>query len=170
MVNLIDDPDCPKAGRHRKLEKAAVKKGEEAIQQILTAVRNQIHSPSRIKTVYSLASGAPVPMDVEMDMLRAEAVGKAAKAEFIRRLQSGESGSFFTAIKKKKLKTMEACNKKITIYSNQEETDTRVVLCLHHPAALRYKNAVVRTPDTDIVMILLYHTHAIKLTVYLDTG
>uniref|UniRef100_UPI00358FCD05 uncharacterized protein n=1 Tax=Myxine glutinosa TaxID=7769 RepID=UPI00358FCD05 len=57
-----------------------------------------------------------------------------------------------------------------TIYSNQEETDTRVVLYLHHAAALGYKNAVVRTRDTDIFMILLYHAPAIKLTVYLDTG
>lgn len=57
-----------------------------------------------------------------------------------------------------------------TIYSNQEETDTRVVLYLHHAVALGYKNAVVRTPDTDIFMILLYHAHAIKLTVYLDIG
>ena len=57
-----------------------------------------------------------------------------------------------------------------TIYSNQEETDIRVVLYLHHAAALGCKNAVVRTSDTDIFMILLYHAHAIKLTVYLDTG
>ena len=55
-----------------------------------------------------------------------------------------------------------------TIYSNQEETDTRVVLYLHH--ALGYKNAVVRTPDADIFVSLLYHAQAIKLTVYLDTG
>ena len=45
--------------------------------------------------------------------------------------------------------------------------DTRVVLCLHHAAALEYKNAVVSTPDTDIFVILLYHAHATKLTVYL---
>ncbi|XP_034071932.1 uncharacterized protein LOC117545981 [Gymnodraco acuticeps] len=57
-----------------------------------------------------------------------------------------------------------------TIYSNQEETDTRVVLYLHHAAALGYKNAVVRTPDSDIFVILLYHAHAIRLTIYLDTG
>lgn len=57
-----------------------------------------------------------------------------------------------------------------TIYSNQEETDTRVVLYLHHAAAIGYKSAVVRTPDTDIFMILLYHANAINLTVYLDTG
>lgn len=56
------------------------------------------------------------------------------------------------------------------IYSNQEETDTRVVLYLHHAVALGYKNAVVRTPDTDIFVILLYHAHAIQLTIFLDTG
>jgi len=32
MVDLIKDPDCPRAGKHRELEKAKVKKGEEAIQ------------------------------------------------------------------------------------------------------------------------------------------
>ena len=35
-------------------------------------------------------------------------------------------------------------------------------------AALGYKNAVVRTPDTDIFVILLFHARTIKLTVYLD--
>ena len=35
---------------------------------------------------------------------------------------------------------------------------------------LEYKSAVVRTPDTDIFVILLYHAHAITLTIYLDTG
>ena len=55
-------------------------------------------------------------------------------------------------------------------YSNQEETDTRVVLYLHHAVALGYKNAVVRTPDTDIFLILLFHAHAINLSIYLDTG
>jgi len=34
-----------------------------------------------------------------------------------------------------------------TIYSNQEETDTRVILYLHHAATLGYKDAVVRSPD-----------------------
>ena len=57
-----------------------------------------------------------------------------------------------------------------TIYSTQEETDTRVVLYLHHAVTLGYKSAVVRTPDTDIFVILLYHAHTINLTVYLDTG
>ena len=121
MVDLIDDPDCPRAGRHRELEKAEVQKGEEAVQQTLTTIRN-FTNPFTIADkdrLYSLASGAPVPMDVEMDVLGAEAVGKAAKADFIRRIQSGEPGSFFDPIKRKKLKTMETCNKKVTLTSAQ---------------------------------------------------
>ena len=56
------------------------------------------------------------------------------------------------------------------LFSNQEETDTRVVLYLHYAASIGYKNAVVRTPDTDIFVILLYHAHKINLNVFLDTG
>ena len=33
-----------------------------------------------------------------------------------------------------------------------------------------YKDAVVRSPDSDIFFILLYHAHNIDLTIYLDTG
>jgi hypothetical protein len=33
-----------------------------------------------------------------------------------------------------------------------------------------YSSAVVRTPDTDIFVILLHHASSISLTIYLDTG
>lgn len=121
MVGLIDDPDCPRAGRHRELEKAEVRKSEKAVQRILTAVRN-FTNPFTITDkdrLYSVASGAPIPMDVEKDVLQAEAVGKAAKTDFIGRLQSGKPESFFDPIKRKKLKTMEACNKKVNLTSSQ---------------------------------------------------
>ena len=77
-----------------------------------------------------------------------------------------------TVLRQKTLIQVEVCELH-EIYSNQEETDTRVVLYLHYAAALRilrYKSAVVRTPDTDIFAIILLNAHAIKLTVYLDTG
>ena len=54
--------------------------------------------------------------------------------------------------------------------SDQEETDSRVVLYLNHAMRLGFKSAVVRTPDTDIFLILLHHSHSINLTIYLDTG
>jgi len=43
--------------------------------------------------------------------------------------------------------------------NNLEETDTRVVLYLHHAATIGYKNAEVRTPGTDIVVILPHPHH-----------
>ena len=54
--------------------------------------------------------------------------------------------------------------------SNQEETDTRVVLYLKFAAQMGYKSAVVRTPDTNILVILLHHAHALQITIYLDNG
>ena len=56
------------------------------------------------------------------------------------------------------------------LMSDQEETDTRVVLYLQYAAGLGYKSAIVRTPDTEIFMILLHHAHSIPLTIFLDTG
>jgi hypothetical protein len=55
------------------------------------------------------------------------------------------------------------------LLSDQEETDSRVVLYLNHAVNLKFKSAVVRTPDTDI-FILLHHSHSINLTIFLDTG
>jgi hypothetical protein len=121
MVDLIDDPDIPRKGRHRELEKAAIKKSENAIQRVQTAIVN-FSNPFTIadkERLYCLASGAAVTMDVEKDVLRAEAAGKAAKANFIQRLQNGGQGSFFDPIKKQKLKNMENCNKKVTLTSAQ---------------------------------------------------
>ena len=111
MVNLVDDPECPRARRHRELETAEVKKYEDAVQRVMSAVKN-FTNPFAIadkERLYSLASGAPVPLEVEVDVLRAEAVGRAAKADFVRRLESSDSGCFFDPIKRKKLNTMEAC-------------------------------------------------------------
>ena len=51
--------------------------------------------------------------------------------------------------------------------SNQEETDTGVVLYLKFAAQMGYKSAVIRTPDTNILVILLHHAHALQITIYL---
>ena len=56
------------------------------------------------------------------------------------------------------------------LVSNQEETDSRVVLYLKYAVKLGYKSAVVRTPDGDILFILLYFAHVISPTIFLDVG
>ena len=58
-----------------------------------------------------------------------------------------------------------------TLNSTQEETDTRVVLYCLHAREQGYKYAVVRSPDTDILCILLYYAAKLRpLVVLFDTG
>lgn len=56
------------------------------------------------------------------------------------------------------------------LHSSQEETDTRVILYLHHAVKKGYKSAVVRTPDTDLFFILLHHANSVRLTIIIDIG
>ena len=121
MVGIITDPDHPRSGRHRELEKAMIEKSETAVQNVITAIQN-FTNPFRItvkEKLNSLASDAHVPKDVEKDLLQAEAVGKAVKPEFIERLKSGNPESFFDPVKRNKLNTMEASNKKVHLTSSQ---------------------------------------------------
>ena len=54
--------------------------------------------------------------------------------------------------------------------SNQEETDSRVVLYLIDAAEQGYQYARVRSPDSDIFWILLYHVRKIDITILFDAG
>lgn len=78
---MIDDPEMPKAGEHRELEPAQIKKSEEAVQRVIAAIKGftnpwKIPDKSRL---YSLASGAPIDPEVEVDVLRAEAAGEGCQ-------------------------------------------------------------------------------------------
>ena len=123
MCGLIDDPECPKAGKHRELEKAEIQNCEEAVQHTISSIRNFSNpfSSTDRDHLYSLASGAPMSPEVELDVLRAEAAGKEAKETFIRdRFINGSSEDlFFEPIKKLKLKTMDSCNKMVKLTSSQ---------------------------------------------------
>jgi len=131
---LVDDPDCPKAGKHRELEKAEIKKSEEAVQRTMSAIRNFTNPFSLVDKdhLYSIASGAPVPPEAEIDVLRAEAVGKEAKETFIReRFVNGSSEAlFYEPIKRQKLKTMEASNKVVKLTASQGKV-------LYNPITIR---------------------------------
>ncbi|KAK1892128.1 NN'-diacetyllegionaminic acid synthase [Dissostichus eleginoides] len=115
MVDLIKDPDCPRAGKHRELEKAEGKKGEEAIQRTIETIRN-FTNPFTISDkdrLYSLASGAPVLMEVEMDVLQAETVGKRSSNGY--RAESQVA----SLTQSKRRSSRPACNKKVTLTSSQ---------------------------------------------------
>ena len=95
-----------KAGKRRALhvERAEIKKSEEAVQMTLSAVRN-FTNPFSLADKYRLiclASGAPAGMGVDFDVLCAEKAGKAAKEAFIQeRFVIGSSEhKFFEPIKR----------------------------------------------------------------------
>lgn len=132
MCDLIDDPDRPKAGKHRELEKAEIKKSEDAVKRTIAAIRNFTNPFSIVDKdhLYSLASGAPASSEVEVDVLRAEAAGKEAKEMFIRdRFASGSAETlFFEPIRKQKLKTMEDSNKTVKLTASQGKVSDPIFL------------------------------------------
>jgi len=85
ICGLMDDPDCPKAGKHGKLERAEIRKSEDASQCTTSAIYNFTNPFSLVDKdhLYSLASGAPVSSEVELDVYHAEAAGKEVKEMFI---------------------------------------------------------------------------------------
>ena len=122
MVDFPRDPDYPRAGRHCELEKAEVKTYEDSVLRVLAAVRN-FTNPFTVadkNRLYSLASGVPSPWNSRWTCSE-----QKLWADFIGHLQSREPGSFFDPIKKTKFKTMETCNKKITITSSSG----KVIMC-----------------------------------------
>ena len=54
--------------------------------------------------------------------------------------------------------------------SNQEETDTRIVLYCCFAAEKKYQYIRVRSPDSDIFFILLYYAANIDIIILFDTG
>ena len=123
MCGLIDDPECPKNGRHRELEKSEIQKSEEAVQRVITAIKNFMNpfeAPDKNR-LYTLSSGAPVPPDMEDHVLRAEEYGKADKEKFLHeRFVNGDPRElFFVKISQLKLKTMEATSKSVKLTTSQ---------------------------------------------------
>ena len=130
MCGMIDDPDCPKRGKHRELEPAQIRKYEEAVQRVILAI-DGFTNPWKIpdkNRLYSLASGAPVDPEVEVDVLQAEAAGRAAKEQFINERFVCKSKAFFERIKKLKLRTMDQSNKKVKLTSAKGKVDTLLSL------------------------------------------
>ena len=117
MCDMIEDPDCPKSGRHRELDSSVIRKSEKAVQDTITAINN-FTNPFKIadkEKLYSLASGAPVTSANEKDVLGAEALGKANKEAFKKRFCTGSTTTYYDPITREKLLTMEANNKIVNI-------------------------------------------------------
>ena len=57
-----------------------------------------------------------------------------------------------------------------TLNSNQEETDTRIILYVKYAESQGYKYVRVRSPDTDVFHILLHYARSYHINILFDTG
>lgn len=56
------------------------------------------------------------------------------------------------------------------LYSDQEETDTRVILYCAYAQRQGYGVVRIRSPDSDIFFIALHHAQRFEITILFDTG
>ena len=74
MCGLLDDPEVPKEGRHKKLQQSQIKKSEAAVLKVVSAIQSftnrwRVFDRNRL---YSLSSRLAVGIDVENDVLGTE--------------------------------------------------------------------------------------------------
>lgn len=62
------------------------------------------------------------------------------------------------------------CRQVMSLLSNQEETDTRVILYCKYAQEHGYEHVRVRSPDSDLFFILLLYVHELTITVLFETG
>ena len=62
------------------------------------------------------------------------------------------------------------CRQVMSLLSNQEETDTRIILYCRYAQEHGYEHVRVRSPDSDLFFILLLYAHEMTITVLFDTG
>lgn len=109
MCDMSYDPEYPKQGSHRDLDKLEIKKCEDAVQRTISVIHN-FTNPFTINDKgrrYSLASEAPIPLEFKKDNLTSHDVGKTAKDNFNKSRLHRSELSFFDLVKKQKLRTME---------------------------------------------------------------
>ena len=105
---------------HKDLTKSWIMKGQEYVEKTVEAIESFVNPFTATKeNLVNLSSGATVPLDIEHDLLSAEAKGKGRRDEFVKeRLAKGER--FFERIQRLPVKTMGDMNKKVQVTSTQK--------------------------------------------------
>ena len=100
----MDSADCTS---HKDLRSSHIIQSEEDTCKVVEAISNFIN-PFEVdchSKLYCLSSGAPVPSDVEEDLLQAEKKGTQAHDAFVQERLFDCTKSFHSPISRQKLKT-----------------------------------------------------------------
>ena len=122
MCDMSVEPDCPKSSKNRDLEAYQIKESECDVKKAMEAISHS-KNPWKIphkERWYCLWSGAPIPQEIEVDILRADELGKTLNSTFIQeRLIHGHEKDLFDPVVRQKLKTMNNPNKAVCLRTSQ---------------------------------------------------
>ncbi len=112
-LNMADMlPESQGNVKHHDLRPREIQRSEKCVEKAVDAVKSFLN-PFEVEDkehLYCISSGAPVPLHIEIDIMKAEEKGECAKQEFIdNRLQ--KNAKFFEAVKKLNLKRFSDMNK-----------------------------------------------------------
>ena len=148
VTKEIASMDSQEATSHKEVRGSQIVKSEQDTCSVLQAISN-FTNPFTIEdkdALYCLSSGAPVPQDVESDILMADDIGKKAHREFAQERLVEKKTSFHSPVKKQNLKTFATQAKSSMVRGkerrNIEITAERnvfgqlVILALEHQVSL----------------------------------
>ncbi|KAK3084587.1 hypothetical protein FSP39_015968 [Pinctada imbricata] len=127
MCGISDHSDESKAGSHRETSALEIKRGEAAVQRVMSAFEGFLNpfDVSDAGHLYILSSGSCVRADIEHSVMQAEVLGREAKDKFIKERLTKEATTtkdFFQPVKKLGIRSLEEGNKITKLTSSQGKT------------------------------------------------
>ena len=118
---MVDDQYVGKEHRdNRNAEKRRSERHVSKTVQAIESFNNQFVIPDKDK-VYCISSGALASIVIEVDILRADSVGRDSKDNFITNLLEAKV-NFFEPIKRLNLKTMSAMHTSVRVTTSKNKT------------------------------------------------
>ena len=121
QCGMLDDAESSTGSVHRENFKSEIKRSEEDVNRTIDAIMsfsNPFTQPDKAR-LYCISSGAPVSIDVQIDVMRAEEAGAEAKRTFVEKRLESQVVPFFDPIKRLNLRTMENNHKKVPLTSSK---------------------------------------------------
>ena len=121
LADMVDDQYVGKEHRdNRNAEKRRSERHVSKTVQAIESFNNQFVIPDKDK-VYYISSGALASVVIEVDILRADSVGRDSKENFIPNLLEAKV-NFFEPIKRLNLKTMSAMHTSVRVTTSKNKT------------------------------------------------
>ncbi len=152
MCGMIHDPEMPKAGKHRELEPAQIKKSEEAVQShhCHQGLHKPLENPWQKPTVLSSIWGSNRSRGWRLTCCGLRLQGGLPRSSSSKSSFVSKRKEFLDRLKKLKLKTIDHCSKRVKLTSAQGKVDIDLTYtnCTFHYAKYILLRYVVFMPSS----------------------